>query len=227
MRPCQGDFATHMKVQCKDSHSLVIRHLGITEFEDVWHEMQRFTLIRNGVTKDEIWITEHLPVYTMGLNAREVGPFESHGIPVVKTDRGGKATYHGPGQMVIYLLLDLGRMQLPPKALVEVLEQGMLRFLAEHQVYGRRIDSAPGVYVEHRKIASIGLRIKNGCSYHGISVNVDMDLSPFSSIDPCGFKGLEMTQLRNVGITTSKEDVASQLIELYEHQLYLERRKAL
>jgi lipoyl(octanoyl) transferase len=197
----------------------VLRNLGVTDYLSTWQAMQEFTSSRDTDTSDEIWLTEHPPVYTLGLNRRGVSlPLRSD-IPLVETDRGGKITYHGPGQVVVYLLLDLNRLNLAVKPLVQCIENIVVEALRIYQVEAELIEDAPGVYVGKRKIASLGLRVKRGCSYHGFSLNVDMDLSPFSSIDPCGFKGLEVTQLRNLGVSAATDEVTTQLASLCERQI--------
>lgn len=197
----------------------VLRNLGVTDYLGTWQAMQEFTSSRDTDTPDEIWITEHLPVYTLGLNRRGVRlPLRSD-IPLVETDRGGKITYHGPGQVVVYLLLDLKRLNMAVKPLVQCIENIVIEALRIYQVEAELIEDAPGVYVGKRKIASLGLRVKRGYSYHGFSLNVDMDLSPFSSIDPCGFKGLEVTQLRNLGVSVATDEITTQLASLCERQI--------
>lgn len=197
----------------------VLRNLGVTDYLSTWQAMQEFTSSRDTDTSDEIWLTEHPPVYTLGLNRRGVSlPLRSD-IPLVETDRGGKITYHGPGQVVVYLLLDLNRLNLAVKPLVQCIENIVVEALRIYQVEAELIEDAPGVYVGKRKIASLGLRVKRGYSYHGFSLNVDMDLSPFSSIDPCGFKSLEVTQLRNLGVSAATDEVTTQLAHLCERQI--------
>ncbi|HQM88125.1 MAG TPA: lipoyl(octanoyl) transferase LipB, partial [Methylotenera sp.] len=164
-----------------------IRRLGVTDFESTWHAMQQFTATRTAETPDEIWLTEHYPVYTLGLNRKEVRlPSLAH-IPLVMTDRGGKITYHGPGQLIVYILLDMQRYQLNVRKLVSLLEQAVVELLAKDGIAAVAKSDAPGVYVADAKIASLGLRIKNNCCYHGLSLNIHMDLSPFQQIDPCGY----------------------------------------
>lgn len=197
----------------------VIRHLGRTEFENTWRAMQDFTSNRTGETPDEIWLTEHSPVYTLGLNRKDVRmPFRDD-IPVVNTDRGGKITYHGPGQTIIYLLIDLKRKGINVRQLVSSMENAVVTLLAEANIHGLARADAPGVYVQDRKIASVGLRLKKECSYHGISLNVDMDLTPFSAIDPCGYRGLEVTQLRDLGIHLSQAEAAKKLLKYLTKEL--------
>jgi lipoyl(octanoyl) transferase len=195
--------------------SVVIRNLGLTDYIETWHAMQTFTHNRIIDTPDEIWITQHFPVYTLGLNRKGVSPPQRVDIPVVDTDRGGKITYHGPGQIMIYLLLNIKRMNMTVKQLVSYIETTLILLLNKYGVSAKTINDAPGVYVSGQKIAALGLRVKNGCSYHGVSLNVDMDLSPFLAIDPCGYKGLEVTQLRDLGIQTSVAELSWHLGELF------------
>jgi lipoyl(octanoyl) transferase len=179
---------------------LLIRRPGRVDYEACWQGMRAFTAGRTPSTPDELWLLEHPPVYTMGLKGGLKPPAELHGIPLIHTDRGGDITYHGPGQLVAYALIDLRRRGLGIKQLVSVLEQAVIDLVAAHGVAAHRRGGAPGVYVEGRKLASLGLRVKNGASYHGLSLNVDMDLAPFACIDPCGHPGLGVTQLADLGI---------------------------
>ena len=197
----------------------VIRHLGRTEFETTWRAMQDFTTNRSAETPDEIWLTEHNPVYTLGLNRKDVRMPSRDDIPVVNADRGGKITYHGPGQTIIYLLIDLKRKGINVRQLVSSMENSVVRLLAEANIHGLARADAPGVYVRDKKIASVGLRIKKECCYHGISLNVDMDLAPFSAIDPCGYRGLEVTQLRDLGIYLSQAEAAEKLLKYLTKEL--------
>lgn len=174
--------------------------------------MQAFTAKRDAATPDEIWLTEHPAVYTLGLNKKDLSPPLRSDIPLVETDRGGKITYHGRGQLIVYLLLDLKRRGISVRQLVSVLEIAVIKLLAEYDIQAEARRDAPGVYVEGRKIASLGLRLKNGCCYHGLSLNVDMDLAPFSTIDPCGYKGLEVTQLRDLGVLETSTVLAQKLL---------------
>ena len=197
----------------------VIRHLGRTEFETTWRAMQDFTTNRTAETPDEIWLTEHNPVYTLGLNRKDVRMPSRDDIPVVNTDRGGKITYHGPGQTIIYLLIDLKRKGINVRQLVSSMENSVVKLLAEANIHGLARADAPGVYVRDKKIASVGLRLKKECCYHGISLNVDMDLGPFSAIDPCGYRGLEVTQLRDLGIYLSQAGAAEKLLKYLTKEL--------
>jgi len=199
--------------------TLFIRRLGRTEFESTWRAMQDFTTDRNAEMPDEIWLTEHSPVYTLGLNRKDVRMPTRDDIPVVNTDRGGKITYHGPGQTIIYLLIDLKRKGMNVRQLVSAMENSVVTLLAEMNVSALARADAPGVYVHDKKIASVGLRLKKECCYHGIALNVDMDLSPFSAIDPCGYRGLEVTQLRDLNIHLSQAETAEKLLKYLTKEL--------
>ena len=199
--------------------TLFIRRLGRTEFESTWRAMQDFTTARNAEMPDEIWLTEHSPVYTLGLNRKDVRMPTRDDIPIVNTDRGGKITYHGPGQTIIYLLIDLKRKGMNVRQLVSAMENSVVTLLAEMNVPALARADAPGVYVHDKKIASVGLRLKKECCYHGIALNVDMDLSPFSAIDPCGYRGLEVTQLRDLNIHLSQAETAEKLLKYLTKEL--------
>ncbi len=193
--------------------SPLLRQLGQRDYEPVWQQMKQFTLTRDAETADELWSVEHPPVYTLGVAAKpEHLPRIDNGIPVVRSDRGGQITYHGPGQVVVYTLFDLGRRKVGVRALVRKLEQAVIELLASYRVEAHGREDAPGVYVGDAKIAALGLRIRNGCCYHGVSLNVDMDLAPFTVINPCGYVGLEVTQLRDLGIVESPDGVAAKLV---------------
>ena len=188
-----------------------IRRLGRRPYEPVWRDMQRFTDARGPATPDEIWCVEHPPVYTLGLAGREAHVLDPGGTPVVRCDRGGQVTYHGPGQAVVYTLVDLRRAGLGPRAWVEALEQAVIDLLAEHGIAAAREPGAPGVYVEGAKVAALGLRVRRGAAYHGLAVNVDMDLAPFARIDPCGRPGQPVTRLADLGVGLGTEAVALDL----------------
>ena len=197
-----------------------VRHLGTAPYEATWHRMRDFTMARIAETADELWQVEHPPVYTLGVAAKpEHLPRTNNGIPVVKTDRGGQITYHGPGQVVIYTLLDLRRRNLGVRALVRKLEQAVIELLKAYRIEAKGREDAPGVYVAGAKVAALGLRIRNGCCYHGLSLNVDMDLSPFDAINPCGYPGLAVTQLRELGVPDSPDAVANKLLEKLSAEL--------
>ena len=176
----------------------VCRDLGYRPLADVWADMRRLTDERGAQTPDELWFVEHPPVYTLGLNADPSHVLDAREIPVVRVDRGGQVTYHGPGQLVAYLLFDLGRSRMSVRRVIESLEGAVVDTLAGYGVEAVARRDAPGVYVSGRKLAAVGLRVRRHCSYHGIAVNVDMDLEPFLRINPCGSEGLEVTQLRDL-----------------------------
>ncbi len=187
---------------------LEIRDLGLQDYESTWQAMQRFTQHRDAQTADEIWITEHPPVYTLGLNGKREHLLNTCTIQVINSDRGGQVTYHGPGQLIIYTLLDIKRLNLGVRQLVTLLEQAVIVSLAQYGIIAVARPDAPGVYVKDKKIGSIGLRIKKNCSYHGLSLNNCMDLRPFDHINTCGYSGLEVTQLADLGVTVSNADLA-------------------
>ncbi|MCF8157966.1 MAG: lipoyl(octanoyl) transferase LipB [Burkholderiaceae bacterium] len=197
----------------------VIRHLGRTEFEPTWRAMQDFTKNRTSETPDEIWLTEHSPVYTLGLNRKDVRMPSRDDIHVVNTDRGGKITYHGPGQSIIYVLIDLKRKGINVRQLVSAMENSVVALLQEANIDAASKTDAPGVYVQEKKIASLGLRLKKECCYHGLSLNVDMDLSPFNAIDPCGYQGLEVTQLKSLGVDLTQTETATKLLKYLTKEL--------
>ena len=191
-----------------------IRELGLAEYEPTWRAMQAFTAQRGADTPDELWVLQHPPVYTLGIAGKaEHLPRAANGIPVVKIDRGGQITYHGPGQVVIYLLLDMRRRAITVRPLVRMMEQAVINLLAEYGTAAQGRIAAPGVYVGDAKIAALGLRISKGCCYHGLALNVNMDLSPFHAINPCGYPGLEVTQMRDLGIADTPELVAARLTQ--------------
>ena len=189
----------------------VIRSLGTVEYQPTWDAMRAFTAARTSETRDEIWLLQHSPVYTQGLAGKPEHLLHTTHIPVIKIDRGGQITYHGPGQIVAYLLLDLRRWKINVRQLVRLLEQSVIDLLGKHGVVSGREANAPGVYVDSTKIAALGLKIKNGYCYHGLALNVDMDLSPFIDINPCGYAGLKVTQVRELGVKCSIEELQKQL----------------
>lgn len=192
---------------------ITVRDLGVQPYETTWQAMQRFTLERDAEALDEIWFTEHPAVYTLGLNGKREHLLNTGDIPVVGTDRGGQVTYHGPGQLVVYTLLDIKRLNLGVRQLVTTLEQAMIATLAHYGISAAARPDAPGVYVDGKKIGSIGLRIKKNCSYHGLSLNNNMDLRPFDRINTCGYPGLEVTQLADLGVTAGNAELAAHIIE--------------
>lgn len=186
-----------------DRPLLPTRFLGVQPYESIWRQMRDFTDQRGAESRDELWLVQHPPVFTQGQAGRAEHLLNPGDIPVVQTDRGGQVTYHGPGQMVAYPLLDLRRLKLGVRDLVTLLENTAIEFLAHWNLAAVARPDAPGVYVEGRKIASLGLRVRRGCSFHGVSLNVQMDLSPFLRINPCGYNGLQMTQLADWVDTSS------------------------
>ena len=190
---------------------LRVRRLGRVEYAPTFAAMQEFTATRTAETADELWIVEHLPVFTLGQAGKPEHLLRDIGIPLVQIDRGGQVTYHGPGQVVIYLLLDLNRRQLKVRELVRHIEQAVIDLLAAHGVTAERHTNAPGVYVAGAKIAALGLRIRRGCSYHGVALNVQMDLSPFAAINPCGYPGLAVTQTHDLGLALTPDTAADEL----------------
>jgi lipoyl(octanoyl) transferase len=178
--------------------SPLVRHLGFRPLPDVWAEMQTFTADRTAQTPDEVWFVEHPPVYTLGMRADRGHLLAPRDIPVVQIDRGGQVTYHGPGQLVVYVLLNLERRVLTPRKLVQALENAVIDAVAEYGVAATARRDAPGVYVEGAKLAAVGLRVKRHCSYHGLAVNVAMDLTPYEGINPCGYEGMAVTDLRTL-----------------------------
>ena len=193
---------------------LVIRNSpGLAEYEPIWRAMQSFTRARNEQTPDELWCLQHPPVYTLGLAGKPEHLLKASQIPVVKVDRGGQITYHGPGQIVVYLLVDLRRRHLTVKGLVRLMEEAVMEVLAAHGVKAALQPGAPGVYVAGAKIAALGLRVQRGCSYHGLSLNVDLDLAPFDAINPCGYAGMPVTRTRDLGITQPIAHLERQLLD--------------
>jgi lipoyl(octanoyl) transferase len=189
----------------------VIRRLGLVEFQPTCAAMRQFTTSRRHDTPDELWVLQHPPIYTAGLATRAQHLPRDSRIPLARTDRGGQITYHGPGQVVIYTLLDLARRDLKIRALVSLLEQAVIDTLAQHGVSAQADSAAPGVYVNGAKIAALGLRVRKGGCYHGVALNVDMDLAPFLQIDPCGYPGLAVTQARDLGIAADADALGERL----------------
>lgn len=203
---------------------IVIRPLGLQDYEPVWRGMQQFTDERDRYTRDEIWFTEHPPVFTLGLNAGREHLLAPGDIPVMQIDRGGQVTYHGPGQLMVYPLLDLKRAALGVRDLVTALEQAAVDLVAEYGIEAASRADAPGVYVAGRKIASVGLRVRRGSSYHGMALNIDVDLEPFSRINPCGFSDLEVTDLRRLGVGAGAVEIRDRLQAHLLRHLRMEHR---
>lgn len=202
-------------------NNIIIRKLlsAPKKYEDIWQEMKDFTIDRNETTLDEIWQLEHASVFTLGQAGKTEHILSPNNIPIIHADRGGQVTYHGPGQLILYVLLDLKRKKKGIKQVVNILQQVIVDFLQEHKIAGYTKDDAPGVYVKEGKVCSLGLRVKQGCTYHGLSLNVDMDLTPFSFINPCGFPNQKVTQLKDLKLDLTLEQVANQISELLSLRL--------
>ena len=198
------------------------RFRGRQDYVPLWHEMRDFTDSRDEDTPDEIWFCEHPPVFTLGLNAAKEHLLAPGDIPVVQIDRGGQVTFHGPGQLMIYPLIDIRRANIGVRQLVTALEQSVVDLAAEHEVNAAARADAPGVYVDGRKLASVGLRIRRGASFHGMALNVDVDLEPFSRINPCGYKELEMTDLHRLGIALQLEETAAKFTPHFLRRLAIQ-----
>lgn len=195
-----------------------VKELGLRDYALVWQDMKDFTQNRKEDTLDELWLLQHFPVYTQGQAGKAIHVLNANSIPVVQSDRGGQVTYHGPGQLVAYVLMDIARRKLGIRTLVSQLEQILIKTLGRFHIKGSLQCGAPGVYVENKKIASIGLRVKNGCTYHGIALNVNMDLKPFLGINPCGFARLEMTQISDFHPNILIEEVSEQFEQYFFDQ---------
>ncbi|VAW50790.1 Octanoate-[acyl-carrier-protein]-protein-N-octanoyltransferase [hydrothermal vent metagenome] len=188
-----------------------VHHLGEVDYQKAWQKMQNFTNTRQTQTVDEFWFLQHPPVYTLGKNGKPEHVLNPADTPVINSDRGGQVTYHGPGQIVVYTMLDLNRLNIGVRQLVTILEQTIIDLLATYGVDSNARRDAPGVYINNAKIAALGLRVRKGCSFHGLALNVDMDLEPFSRINPCGYKNLEITQLKNLVEDIEINDVVGDL----------------
>ena len=204
----------------------IVHSLGLVEYQPTWDAMKQFTAARTPETRDEIWLLQHPPVYTQGLAGKPEHLLHGTLIPVVKIDRGGQITFHGPGQIIAYCLLDMRRWKIGVRDLVRLMEQAVIDLLADFNVRAEGREDAPGVYVNGAKIAALGLKIKNGCCYHGLSFNVNMDLSPFNNINPCGYQGLRVIQACELGIAASINELQAQLAQILIHglQQHLERK---
>jgi lipoyl(octanoyl) transferase len=199
------------------AEKILTRNLGCVDYLPTVEAMRNFTAKRGASTPDEIWLLEHPPVYTLGLAADPAhGPKTASDIPVVQVERGGEVTFHGPGQLVLYTLVDLARRGIKVKQFVSMLEQSIIELLGGRAE--RRV-GAPGVYVDGAKVAALGIRVSRGCAFHGLALNVDMDLSPFSAIDPCGYPGMQVTQTRNIGMPESVEELGEKLAEILAGKL--------
>ena len=194
-----------------------VKDFGTKDYIEIYNLMRNFTLSRNSSTKDEIWFVEHPSVYTLGFSKKTEHIIDVGDIPIVSTDRGGQVTYHGPGQLVIYLLIDLSRRPYKIKKLVSLIETSVIQYLKDSGMNAERKQGAPGIYIKDCKIASLGLRVKKNCTYHGLSLNVDMDLTPFDGINACGMKGISSTQLidfkKNITLNKAKGELLSYILE--------------
>ena len=198
---------------------MIVKWLGRVPYEPTWRAMQQFTDARDAETSDELWLLEHEPVYTLGMNADSAHVLNAGDIPVVRIDRGGQVTYHGPGQLLVYPLIDLRRAHLGVRDLVTALEGAVVDLAAQYGIHASCRARAPGVYVADSKLASVGLRVRRGGSYHGLALNVNMDLEPFGRINPCGYAGLKMTQLAALGAAGGLEQVGLKLAPLLAARL--------
>ncbi|MBE9568316.1 MAG: lipoyl(octanoyl) transferase LipB [Proteobacteria bacterium] len=199
-----------------------ICHLGVVDYQETWQKMQAFTDQRQSDTPDEIWFLQHPPLYTLGKNGKAEHVLNPRDIPVINVDRGGQVTYHGPGQIVVYTLLDLKRLDIGVRQLVTILEQSIIDLLATYDVSANARPDAPGVYVNSAKIAALGLRIRKGCSFHGLALNVDMDLEPFARINPCGYEGLAVTRLKDLYPDVELDGVTEKLQQILVKNLNYE-----
>ena len=191
-----------------------VLNLGLQDYHQTWEAMKRFTQLRTIDSEDELWIVEHPRVFTQGISSKAQHLLSTSDIPVVKSDRGGQITYHGPGQVIVYCLIDLKRLNIGVKKMVSIIEQSIISLLKRYDIDSHTIDGAPGVYVDEAKIAALGLKVKNGKTYHGLSLNVAMDLSPFEQINPCGYAGLKVTQLSDLVDNINLEQISQELTQL-------------
>lgn len=220
MRSTADGFLNPSSVRAGETPSplLQVRQLGLCDYEPVWRDMQSFTRQRDDNDADRLWLLQHRPVFTLGMNGKREHLLDTADIPVVDCDRGGQVTYHGPGQLVAYVLLDLRRFGIGVRGLVSALEQSVVDWLQTCAISATTRRDAPGVYVDGAKIAALGLRVKRGCSYHGLALNVDMELAPFGMINPCGYPGMPVTQLRDLGIGLGVDQVAQQWLPHFAEQ---------
>ncbi|QOJ23179.1 MAG: lipoyl(octanoyl) transferase LipB [Gammaproteobacteria bacterium] len=209
----------NLSLSVSASQHFVVKTLGLCDYQTTWQAMKDFTHSRSEQTHDEIWLLQHPPVFTQGIAGKPEHLLHDHGIAVIKTDRGGQITYHGPGQIIAYVLLDIRRLKLGVRELVRRMENAVIGVLEDYHVKAAGRIEAPGVYVGNAKIASLGLKIKRSFCYHGIALNVDMDLTPFSYINPCGYQGLQVTQTKDLGIPDGVEILGTRLANQLQEQL--------
>lgn len=205
------------------TEQLVIRQLGLQDYSRIWQAMQQFTDLRDSNTPDEIWLLEHPPVFTQGQAGKAEHLLFPGDIPVVQVDRGGQVTYHGPGQLVAYVLLDIKRRNLGVRQLVSMLENILIELLRRYNINAEARPDAPGVYIAGAKIASLGLRVRKGCTFHGLALNVQMDMEPFSRINPCGYAGMQMVQCSELGGPLQVSEAATVMAELFQQHLAISR----
>jgi len=194
--------------------TILVKKLGSQAYLSAWQSMQDFTKNRDSNSQDEIWLLEHPPVYTLGRNGNPEHLLNKTNIPVIKVDRGGQITYHGPGQLIVYLLIDLKRRKLGVRQFVTIIEESIIELLAGYSITANSDKQAPGVYVDNKKIAALGIRVSKGCTTHGLSLNINMDLTPFQNINPCGYQGLEITQCTQLGISESSNVIQNALSDI-------------
>lgn len=198
---------------------MIVKNLGLVEYQPTCEAMRKFTAERDQNTEDELWLLEHPQVFTLGLNGKDEHVLNTHDIPLVNTDRGGQVTFHGPGQLIAYPLIDLKRRKIGVRDMISRLENTVISMLSELGVESHSRADAPGVYVDGRKIASLGLRVKRGACYHGLSLNVDMDLTPFSYINPCGFQGLEVVDLKSLACDITMDEANNIFVSEFNKQI--------
>lgn len=204
------------------TNRLYLRRLGIADYEPVWREMQAFTDSRDQQTPDQLWLVQHPPVFTQGQAGKAEHVLAPGDIPVIQVDRGGQVTYHGPGQIVAYPLVDIRRKGIGVREFVNRIEESIIGVLSLHGVHGQRMEGAPGIYVDGNKVASLGLRVRRGCTFHGLAFNIDMDLEPFQRINPCGYAGLQVTQLSDLAVVTFAQAEQELVENLARHLGYSE-----
>jgi len=199
---------------------MILKDLGLVDYQVTCDAMRTFTAQRDQFTQDELWLVEHAPVFTQGLNGKDEHVLDSGDIPVIRTDRGGQVTYHGPGQLIAYTLFDLKRLNIGVREMVSRIENSVITMLNDIGIKANARADAPGVYVDERKIAALGLRVKRGACYHGLSINISMDLAPFSFINPCGYKGMEVIDLKSLGYDMTMSQAKQQFISAFNAQMF-------